>query len=263
METARLIGRFIQHYLGSRSKFDLHSPFVYHLYSEILKDKKIYPEYEVMDDLRNRLLRDNRFISRTDLGARGSDIPWQKRTQPVNRILRNNSVPPRFGKLLFRISRYFKPDVILELGTSVGVSAVCLALGNITGKVITIEGSPEIASVAVNNFETAGITNVEQHIGEFNSQLPEILLSCGQVDMVFIDGNHKKEATLGYFRQLLPYMGNDSLLILDDIYWSEGMTDAWKEIRKHPAVTVTIDLFRMGLVFFRKELSKEDFLIRF
>ena len=81
--------------------------------------------------------------------------------------------------------------------------------------------------------------------------------------MIFIDGNHKKDATMNYFQRCLQHIDDSSVLIFDDIHWSEGMEEAWDEIKQHPGVKVTIDLFQMGLVFFREELSKEDFILRF
>jgi predicted O-methyltransferase YrrM len=79
---------------------------------------------------------------------------------------------------------------------------------------------------------------------------------------VFVDGNHQKEATLRYFKLCLPKVHENSLLIFDDIYWSRGMKEAWNEIKAHPEVTVTVDLFWIGLVYFRKGQVKEDFVIK-
>ncbi|HEU0137328.1 MAG TPA: class I SAM-dependent methyltransferase, partial [Flavobacterium sp.] len=76
------------------------------------------------------------------------------------------------------------------------------------------------------------------------------------------DGNHQKVATLRYFDLLLPTVTNDSVWIFDDIHWSRDMEDAWEEIKAHPKVTVTIDTFQWGIVFFRKEQRKEDFFVR-
>ena len=40
------------------------------------------------------------------------------------------------------------------------------------------------------------------------------------------------------------------------------MEEAWEIIKKHPKVTVTIDTFQWGIVFFRSEQVKEDFIVR-
>jgi predicted O-methyltransferase YrrM len=255
--------RFLRHRIRAKSKFDLHSPFVYSIYSAILNDKTIYPEFRPIEKLRSRLLKDQGYIQMVDLGAGAGDIPWCHRIVPIKRIVKRSCVKPAYGQLLFRIARHFRPAVMLELGTSLGMSASYLASGNPQGQVITIEGCQEIASAAKKNFDHMGLLNIRQFTGSFEDVLPEVLKDLGKVDLFFIDGNHRKKPSLQYFNQCLQHIGDDSVLIMDDIHWSGGMEQVWKEIQDHPSVTVTIDLFRMGLVFFKGGLSKEDFILHF
>jgi len=168
-----------------------------------------------------------------------------------------------YGQLLFRIARYFQPSVMVELGTSLGISTLYLAMGYPSGQITTIEGCQETSAMAKKNFQLLGLSNVKQFIGSFEDVLPIVLHDLGKVDLIFIDGNHRKGPTLQYFYQCLQHIHDDSVLILDDIHWSDEMEEAWNEIRLNPSVTITIDLFRMGLVFFRKGLSKEDFILHF
>ena len=129
-------------------------------------------------------------------------------------------------------------------------------------KVYTLEGSPETAAIAIEVFKTAGINDIELINGNFDNTLPEVIGNLDQLDFVFVDGNHQKEATLKYFEWCLPKVHENTLLIFDDIYWSEGMKEAWQQIKAHPSVTVTVDLFWIGLVYFRKGQVKEDFLVK-
>jgi predicted O-methyltransferase YrrM len=152
---------------------------------------------------------------------------------------------------------------MLKLGTSLGISTAYLAMGNPHGQVTTIEGCPETAAAAANNFRILGLANIRQETGPFEEILPGLLGNLGNVDLFFIDGNHRKQPSLQYFHQCLQHIHDDSILILDDIHGSGEMEQAWDEIKQHPSVTLTIDLFRMGLVFFRKGLSREDFIIHF
>lgn len=262
-EKIKLIRRYARYLSRARSRFDLHSPFIYNIYSQVLKDKTDYPEYKLMNEFWSVLLRDHRYTIRTDLGAKAPDFPWQKEILPVKKIAKRFSVSPDFGRLLFRLSRYFKPGITLELGTSLGISTAYLALGNPEGTIITVEGCPEIATDAEKNFERLGIRNIDQRTGPFDKLLPDILSQVESLDMIFIDGNHKKDATLNYFQQCLQHLNDNSVLVFDDIHWSDGMEEAWLEIRHHPKVKITIDLFQMGLVFFRDGLSKEDFILHF
>lgn len=80
-------------------------------------------------------------------------------------------------------------------------------------------------------------------------------------DLIYFN-NHQKEKTLIHFENLLQTTHNESVFIFDGIYESDGMTEIWKTIKHHSQVTVTVDVFYLGLVFFRKEQIKEHFTIR-
>ena len=170
----------------------------------------------------------------------------------------------KYGQFLFRLAYHFKPNTILELGTSLGITTSYLAFANQNSKVITIEGCTNISSEAKNCFQSLGLNNIETVVGNFDSVLSSRLKTQdSRFDFVFFDGNHKKKPTLNYFNQCLSHATNDSVFIFDDIHWSDEMEEAWEEIKSHPKVIVTIDLFFLGLVFFRKEQAKENFVLRF
>jgi predicted O-methyltransferase YrrM len=253
--------RYFKHRYRSKSRFDLHSPFVYDIYTGILTDKTTCRELQAVEKLRYRLLRDPGYIKMSDLGAGAGDIPWCHRLIPVKQVVKRSCITPAFGRILFRLVRHFKPATIVEMGTSLGLSTSYLSMGNLKGKVITIEGCPETAEYARRNFEHLGLSNIRQITGAFDDVLPRLLQQVDKIDLFFIDGNHRKTPSLNYFNQYLQHIHNDSVLILDDIHWSGEMEEAWDEIREHPLVTVTIDMFRMGLVFFNAGLSKEDFIL--
>jgi predicted O-methyltransferase YrrM len=261
-DNGNAIVHYLRHRMKARSLYDVHSPFVYSFVTKVIQDETPYEEYGRVEALRRHLLNEPGYITRSDCGARSSDIPWAKEFVHIRSIVKSASISERHGQLLFRTSRHYRPKVCLELGTSLGLSTVYMALGNPEMNIVTVEGCPNTAEVARRNFEMMDLENIDQRVGDFDKLLPGILNGT-TIDLVFIDGNHRKEPTVNYFLQLLQHAGEDSVFIFDDIYWSEEMAQAWKVIRAHPAVTVTIDLFRMGFVFFRKGLSKEDFVIRF
>ena len=258
---------FLIKYLNYRFSFKtahgIHSPFVFELYNEVICKKGGYYSFEKIEQLRKKLLASLREIEVTDLGTGRSG----KRT--IAAIAERSAKSKKYCELLFRIAYHFKPSNILELGTSLGISTAYLASACPTAKVVTIEGCPNTANEAKNNFEALKLNNIESVTGNFDAVLPAVLCLLLPIAigtnclLVFIDGNHKKEPTLKYFNHCLEFTNNDSLFIFDDIHWSEEMEEAWEEIKKHPKVTVTIDLFFIGLVFFRKEQAKEDFILRF
>lgn len=262
-EGPKQIIRYITHFLRLRSKYRIHSPFIFSFYQNILCDKAYNHDFEQIEHIREDLQARHRYIKRVDLGARAVEFPYSQRFVRVKDIARHSSVSPRKGRLLYRMMNYYKPRSVVELGTSFGISTMYLAMGYRNSKVITVEGCTDTLNIAVHNFNRLALSNIDEINGNFDTKLPEILERCGTIDFVFFDGNHKKEATLRYFDECLGHIGNNTIFVFDDIHWSRDMELAWTNIREHPSVRVTVDLFDMGIVFFRKELSKEDFVLNF
>jgi predicted O-methyltransferase YrrM len=206
-------------------------------------------------------LQDDRVINVTDLGA-GSHVNNNKKKH-VKSIAKNALKPARLAQLIFRLARHFSPGNVIELGTCLGITTSYLAKAVPQARVTSVEGCPETASVAAENLSHLNIKNVQLKVGNFDQILPGIIDDHEQLDFVFLDGNHRKEATLNYFNWCLPKLSENGILIFDDIYWSKGMKEAWQQIKADPRVTVTVDLFWIGLVFIRPGQMKEDFKIRF
>jgi len=261
MQNAKLLLRFLRYLLRSNSKFGVHSPFLYQLITEVFEDKTIYPAYQEVESLKAALLKNEQQIEVIDHGA-GSRVD-KGNLRSISRITKNTSKPTKYGRLLYRLVQYLKPDNVIELGTSMGLSAAYMAFARPESKIITIEGSPNIAKVAKKNFDDLNLPNVQLNQGTFDEILPKILRETGKTDFVFIDGNHRKAPTLNYFEQCLSRAVNDTCLVFDDIHWSEGMESAWEVIKHNRKVTLSVDLFFMGIIFFKEELTKQDFVIRF
>jgi predicted O-methyltransferase YrrM len=262
--TAMLNFRFAKDYLlhrfKAKTRHGVHSPFVYRLVDKVIYDFESKNVYSEVEALRKQLLNDNRTINVIDLGA-GSKLNNDQRKK-ISDIARSALKPPRLAQLLYRLAADLKPTNIIELGTCLGITTVYLQKAAPQAKVYTLEGSPEIASVASEIFKLAGVNKVQQVQGNFNDTMPGVIEKLNKLDLVYVDGNHQKEATLKYFEWCLPKVHEDTLLIFDDIYWSEGMKEAWRMIRSHPRVSATVDLFWIGLVFFKPGQAKEDFLIK-
>ena len=265
--------QFIKSYINflwnSKNQHGVHSPFVYNLVTKCFYDTKKYPEYSILKDYRNSLLENKNTIEVTDFGA-GSRV-FKSNTRAINQIAKNAGISSKRAKLLFRIVRYFQPNEILEIGTSLGLATSALSLGNKNAQIITLEGCPETISIAKNQLELQNLNNIEFVNTEFSSYLknPKPDPSDSELEkqtrnpiLIYFDGNHSKKATLDYFELLLPTITNDSVWIFDDIHWSSDMEEAWKIIKNQTKVTLTIDTFQWGIVFFRSEQEKEHFTIR-
>jgi predicted O-methyltransferase YrrM len=238
----------------------VHSPFVFNLVTKCFYDKKKYPEYSILKNYRNSLLQNKNTIEVTDFGA-GSRV-FKSNTRAINQIARNAGISKKRAELLFRITNYFQPESILEIGTSLGLATSALSLGNIKYKATTLEGCPNTLHVAQKQFEEFGFKNITSINTEFSSYLKNYQLAISNYQLIYFDGNHSKEATLEYFELLLPTINNETVWIFDDIHWSPAMEAAWEVIKNHPKVTVTIDTFQWGFVFFRTQQLKEHFVIR-
>ncbi len=256
-----MVVSFIKHQLTAKTRHGIHSPFVYQLIDEVIYDYNKKKEYNVIENLREQLLQNQDIISITDLGA-GSHIN-NNRQKKISSIAKNALKSPKLAKLLHRLVVFFKPATVIELGTCLGITTAYLASASPQSKVITMEGCPQTAGVAKNNLQKLGLQNVELITGNFDDEFPKLINALKQVDFVFVDGNHRRKATMDYFELCLPKVHENSVLIFDDIYWSQGMKEAWQEIKNHPQVTLTIDLFWIGLVFFKKRQEKEHFKVKF
>jgi len=238
----------------------MHSPFVFDLITQVLNDQGDYYCYYPIEDLRNALKQDSRLLSIEDLGAGSRKGTRNKRS--VGDVAKNALKPRKYSQLLFRLTNYIKTGTVVELGTSLGITTSYLAAAG--NQVYSFEGIPDIVAVARENFEKLGLKNITITPGNFDDTLAETLPVIGPIDMAYIDGNHRKEPTLRYFNTLYPSLHANSMVVFDDIHWSTGMEEAWQTIQQDPRVKMTVDLFFIGLVFFKKEfLVKQDFTVRF
>jgi len=237
----------------------VHSPFVFDLVTKCFYDTKKHAEYPLLETYRLSLLQNRNTIKVTDFGA-GSKV-FKSDVREISKIAKNAGITGDNAKLLFRITKYFKPQHVLEIGTSLGLATSALSLADTASTITTLEGCPETAAAAQQQFRQFNLKAIRSIVTDFDSHL-EDLSKSDNYQLIYFDGNHQKEATLRYFDLLLPTISNETVWIFDDIHWSAAMEEAWDIIKKHPSVTVTIDTFQWGIVFFRKEQEKEHFVIR-
>ena len=261
MEKIKIIIRYIKYLLASKNHHAIHSPFVFDLVTNIIYKKTSTNKTTEIESLRLALCKNNKLISVKDFGA-GSNINKNKERK-IKDIAKNSSKNKKFGELLYRIVKHFKPTEIFELGTSFGISTLYLSKANSNSNITTFEGCKESAKIALENFKKLDCTNIDTIVGEFGETFSKKLAEKSNVNMVFIDGNHSEDATIRYFKESIKYSDQKTILIFDDIHWSSGMEKAWDYIKKSQKTRVTVDLFFVGLVFLDQKLSKENFIIRF
>jgi len=258
-----LISKTLRYLVTSGHKYGhrIHSPFVYDLIQSVFRAKNKKSTFAVIETRRKKLLQDSSTITIEDFGAGSKNNTSNIRK--VNYIARTSLSQGKYAHLLYNLVKRYQPETILELGTSLAVSTSYLALANPQARMISLEGSKAIAAIANETLQACGVKNVSVRVGKFDDTLDSALLDLQTIDFAFIDGNHTKEATLRYFEKILPYCTERSILIFDDISWSEGMYEAWQQIVANQNVSVSIDICKQGLVFFRKGIVKQHFVIRY
>lgn len=223
---------------------------------KVLEDRRHFYAFDALQNLRSRLLQDERLLEVKDLGAGSQQLKAPQRE--VRAVAKTALSTPFYSQLLFRLVQYYRPETLIELGTSLGLSSLYMAKGNPKARLYTIEGCPQTAAVAAQHFQQLQQENIEALVGNFDVQLPQVLQQLPHLDFVFFDGNHRKAPTLDYFEQCLERATEKSIFLFDDIHWSKGMEAAWEEIKAHPQVRLSIDLFDLGLVFFRNEQKEKE-----
>jgi len=250
--------QYLKFLLKSTNQHGVHSPFVYKLVTTCFYDKTPHKAYQNLINYRKELLENKTKINITDLGA-GSQV-MKQRVRTVSNMAKNAGTTIHRAKLLYRLVNYLNCHTILELGTSLGIATHAMQLANLNATITTIEGCTQISEFTQANFKKHQLEPINVLTSDFGNAIKNV--SANPYDLIFFDGNHQKEASLSYFESLLKTAHNNTVFIFDDIYWSKGMTEAWETIKQHPKVTVTIDTYYWGLVFFRQEQVKEHFSIR-
>jgi predicted O-methyltransferase YrrM len=256
----KLIFRFLRYYFRAKTRYNVQSPFVFDFTEHVLEDDRwFYAFWEI--EVFRRFLRTLRTkIALTDFGAGSKFHPGT--TRSIASLARYSASRPFACRWLFKIVEHYKPETMLELGTSLGISTAYQAAAARNARMVTIEGCPNIAHLAAENFKHIGVQNITLLQGRFEDMLPAAFGELQRLDYVFFDGNHRKEPTLKYFELCLEHAHEGSIFVFDDIHWSAGMEAAWQEIKNHPKVRLTLDLFFFGVVFFRKEQKvKEHFTL--
>lgn len=258
--TVSLVTDYLRYYLTAGNAHDIHSPFVFNLYNKVISSKDASPKSIEIENLRQSLLKNKTEINFTDLGA-GSTLGANK-VRKVFEIAASSAKNKKYAGLLYRLCKCLNAQTVIELGTSLGISATYIASAN-PEKVYTIEGCKEVSQLAEENLQKLRFQNIYFINGSFEEQLPKLLGSIESFDLAFIDGNHQHKPTINYYNMLLEKATEKTCFVFDDINWSNEMKMAWREICENTRTTVSIDLFFLGIVFINPKLSKQHFTLRY
>lgn len=251
------IRNYLNYYFRAKSKYKIQSPIAFQISKVLLEERKKYYIFDELETLRETLKRDTSVIPILDLGA--GSINSSYGDERVVGDIAHSALSPRFKcEWLFNLVLIFQPRSIIELGTCLGLSSLYMAGARKETVLHTIEGSPSLHTIAKSNFQKFKADNIKAYLGNFDVIFPEVL--NGETEMVYVDGNHTKEATIRYYDMIRNANSEKMIIIFDDIYWSQGMTEAWEEIKK--VAPYSIDLYHLGIVIFdEKIVQKQNFTI--
>jgi predicted O-methyltransferase YrrM len=246
----------VNHWLDAVDEHSIHSPFFFDFYNRVIHGKNAN-EFIEIEKTRGRLLSNHSSVTVKDLGATSAHFNTDQRT--IARVAATSLNDEKQCALFYRIAKYVEAKNILELGTSMGITSLYLAKAE-ESKVTTFEGNPYMINIARTNFEYFRQKNIEVVEGNIDQTLPDYLQNPAKIDFALIDANHRYEPTVSYFAQLARRMGDHGIIVIDDIYYSEEMAKAWREIKKHDLVYASVDLYRCGILFFDLNLNKQHFI---
>lgn len=271
--------QYIRFLARSKNQHGVHSPFVYNLVTQCFYNSAYQRDYDRLSEFRRELAQSNTVLHVTDLGPGSRSGQLNQNTKKVQSMLRHTGASKKRQRLLYRLGAYFKPKQVLELGTHLGMGTTALCLGAKPKRLITVEGCPVTAQYTQNNFGYWGSNNSELSAIELINNSFEDFLNEFQdledlrnsktaqstqatFDLIYLDGHHNGPANLRYFETIKKHIRDTSVLIIDNIHWSVGMSAAWHQIIKDPKVSVSIDTFFCGFLFFHSTQAKENFVIR-
>lgn len=247
---------FGRHQLCAKDLHSLHSPFVFEFYQEVVRFPYNFSLYEVLEEERNLLMNDDSIIRFEEAGAggRGGD-------RKISAIASSSLMPFDKAAFLLRLCHWLKPEITIELGTSLGLTSAYLSAAS--GEVVTFEASSQLCHKAEALWKKRNLHNIRLIRGKIEETLPVFLSQQrGLCNLAVMDANHQYAAAVQQFQLLKAARSENACIVLDDIYWSAGMTRAWNVIRQDPEVAVSIDFFHLGLVFFRPDFPKQHYALR-
>ncbi len=254
--------KYLNYKLTASTDHDLHSPFLFEFYNELIINPYPFSDFKKLKAIRKQLRSNYSSILVNDFGAGSRKLKTANRN--ISAIARYGIAQQKQAEFLYRLVNKFKPNTIIELGTSLGLTSLYLSMASAESTIYTLEGCTALHEFSNKLFATQKVKNIKSIIGNFNDTFAALLSSIDFPGLIYVDGNHAYEPTMHYFKMALANKNSSTIIVFDDIYWSKEMEKAWKEICAHAGVTLSIDMFYFGIIFFRTEQkNKEHFVLRF
>jgi len=241
--------------VSSRSRYRIHSRFVYDFVEFIRKKEELPAQYALIEAWRKQCKENKTVIEVVDYGARGMG---RHRFLRISSVVKS-SISKTKGKILYRTSLFVNAKDIFELGTCLGISTGYLALSG--ANVITVEGAPQLASLASSFLKSCSMNNVSVINDRFENVIERYMREGKKFDLIFLDGDHVFYKLPYYILSLCELLREDGVLIIDDIRYERKMHKVWKEVSRDAPPLLVIEFFNMGFLFNTERMQKEHYVI--
>ena len=270
------IGSYLKHRMTARHTggHGVHSPYLFEWVRMVMSDENSYYAWEAIEKRRERMLADERIVEFVDYGSGGEGNHFAEdrgavEDRRVKDIAKGSLAKKKYAQLLARLVNWLgngrldmgdRRLVIVELGTSLGITTAYMAMMDSRNKVVTYEGCPAVADIAKENWKALGIKNIDCRVGEI--KMEDLDRDIQTWDLAFVDANHTYASTRAYFNVLAEKAHAKSVMIVDDIHYNTEMEMAWRAICADERVMSTMDLYQMGLVFFDQNYWKRHYVMK-
>ena len=241
-----------------RKGFGVHSPFVFNLITKVIEERCGYYSFNEIELLRKQLLFRNEYITYPDRRNKG-----KMRRRRIGEIVKREAIRPKHGALLFRLANYFKSKHILQLGPTMGLSTLYLTSYATDVRCIALESVPEFAAIAEQDYQKGARNPIDLRVGSYRQLLPKALEEMEQLDFVFFNTLYEPEDNLWLFNECIKHVHDGTLFVFEGIKENRKMRQLWHDVCLHPDVTVTLDLYSLGIIVFHKKLHKKDYIVYF
>lgn len=252
---------YLIHFCAAKKRHGIHSPLVYTLSDSVFSFKNTNAHFSELLDLKKEWLQNKDILEIQDFGA-GTRVAKGQNKRTISEIARVSTADQKQAQALYHLVNFLKPKAILELGTNLGWTSFHMAKAAPESQVVSIEGSKSLHDFAELHRKKLKLDNLNFVCSEFGQLLSTPNWTQLKFDLVYMDGNHRKDPTLSYCKLLEPYLSDNAVIVIDDIYWSKEMTEVWNNLRVQDKYPLTIDCFYFGLLFLEKRNQKEHFRLR-
>lgn len=251
---ATLLYRAIRYRRG----FGVHSPFVFDLITKVIEEECPYYRFNEIELLRKQLLGKEEQITYPDRRSKG-----KLKSRTIGAVVKREAIRPKQGALLFRLANYFKSKNILQVGTTTGISTLYLTSYASGLRCVALENIPAFSTIIQQAFAKLARNPIDLRIGDYTDIFPKALEEMGNIDFLFFNTPYESDSNRQWIRESLRYVHDHSVLVIEGINSNVCMRTFWEEIKASPKVSVTLDLFSLGIVLFDKRLHKKNYIANF